>query len=238
MFPSSHSKSVILIRPVILYNTTRAHASRVAGRRPRRSEDESGHERLCIERDAGLTIPRDCDRLALGARRKALSRSRSLYEVLDEGRELGRDALSALLDEYASADVSSALDGIVEAKVDPADETCGIERRLATALLDFAPNGDVSGGRIVYCSLASARAMSTVVHELGHTFGLRHSPARTDLMYCTTDRTTSQFSPRESLLMNLMLQRLSRNRYPDDDRDVPFGIPLRVPHTERIICIG
>jgi hypothetical protein len=69
--------------------------------------------------------------------------------------------------------------------------------------------------RVNYCSTRLARGMQTPLHELGHTFGLRHTMNSNDLMNPESD--TVSFSPRERLVMRLMLQRRPGNISPDTD---------------------
>jgi hypothetical protein len=77
---------------------------------------------------------------------------------------------------------------------------------------------ELVSAEVVFCSFAAARS-ATVAHELGHTFGLRHSPDDRDLMYFQfSSRRATTFGPRESLLMRLMLDRPPGNRFPDNDR--------------------
>jgi hypothetical protein len=78
-------------------------------------------------------------------------------------------------------------------------------------------NGEISGGRLTYCTVDAARNLPLVLHEIGHTYGMNHSPLQSDVMYCTSGR-PSLFSVREQLAMKLMRQRRSGNRFPDDDR--------------------
>jgi hypothetical protein len=80
--------------------------------------------------------------------------------------------------------------------------------------------GELVDGRIVYCDETAPRS-ATVIHELGHSFGLGHSPAPPDVMYrIIQTKGGDDFSAREVLAMNLMLTRRGGNRFPDNDRDV------------------
>ncbi|MGH9813960.1 MAG: hypothetical protein ACRD4T_12575, partial [Candidatus Acidiferrales bacterium] len=55
--------------------------------------------------------------------------------------------------------------------LDPLDKGCE-ERILAFTSIRLR-GGEISSGKIVFCTAGAARD-GTVVHEVGHTFGLRH----------------------------------------------------------------
>ena len=75
---------------------------------------------------------------------------------------------------------------------------------------------------------------NTTLHELGHTFGLNHSPDRSEIMGVRRVRTPERFSARERLAMTLMIKRLPGNFFPDNDRQAPA---LRALGEEsRIVC--
>jgi hypothetical protein len=75
---------------------------------------------------------------------------------------------------------------------------------------------------VVYVTIETVRT-STTAHELGHMFGLQHSSGPDDIMSTERNRRrgTRRFSARESLAMNLMLQRPPGNESPDSDRSAP-----------------
>jgi hypothetical protein len=101
-------------------------------------------------------------------------------------------------------------------RIEPGNATCAQNTRgFAVSNLR---NSEIVGGEVVFCDDQIARS-ATVTHELGHTFGLRHSPDARDLMFGTFVRgRTPEFGPRETLIMNLMLKRPPGNRFPDSDR--------------------
>lgn len=75
---------------------------------------------------------------------------------------------------------------------------------------------------------------NTTLHELGHTFGLNHSPDRGEVMGVRRVRSPVRFSPRERLAMTLIIKRLPGNLFPDNDRQAPA---LRALGEEsRILC--
>jgi Matrixin len=107
----------------------------------------------------------------------------------------------------------------VEARLDAADPTCTGASVLAFDQ-DFTRNGEIVRSVMVYCDYRVART-PTVTHELGHSFGLSHSPDKGEVMYAFYNgHGAVDFSPRESLAMRLLLQRPGGNVFPDDDRAV------------------
>ena len=99
------------------------------------------------------------------------------------------------------------------------DELCRRDNILAFEQ-DYIRNGESVRAVIVFCDPGSART-AVVSHEMGHTFGLYHSPHPKELMYAFFDgHGAVEFSARESLEMRLMLQRPGGNQFPDDDRSV------------------
>lgn len=107
----------------------------------------------------------------------------------------------------------------VTTRVDSRDSRCA-EGGIRAYTRSTYQGLELQAASIVFCSASVARS-PTIGHELGHTFGLRHSPDERDLMFFqfVQGRATT-FGPRESLVMRLMLGRPAGNRYPDNDRSV------------------
>ena len=84
----------------------------------------------------------------------------------------------------------------------------------------------IVGGTAVFDSIERV-STSTTPHELGHLFGLSNTNGTKDVMNTFRRRgTVERFSGREELTMRLMLQRLPRNEFPDNDRNVPTASAL------------
>lgn len=99
-------------------------------------------------------------------------------------------------------------------------------------------NFSITGGTVVYVTIATVRTSATA-HELGHMFGLRHSSGPDDIMSWEHDRrqSTRRFSARETLAMQLMLQRLPGNKHPDNDRSAPaFGSRTGESWMSVVVC--
>jgi hypothetical protein len=110
--------------------------------------------------------------------------------------------------------------GYVEARIGGADDPLCNEPNVLGFAQDFTRNGEIVHSLVVYCDPRSART-AVVSHEIGHTFGLHHSPEKGELMYAFFNgHGAVEFSAREGLEMRLMLQRPGGNVFPDDDRGV------------------
>lgn len=114
--------------------------------------------------------------------------------------------------------VGGTADLTVATRIDPAYEAC--EGRSGRLLARTWLSGyEVTRAEIVFCGAAPSRLASPIAHELGHIFGLAHSPDRRDLMfpfYRASDE--HGFSERESLTMSLVHLRRGGNTWPDNDR--------------------
>ena len=108
----------------------------------------------------------------------------------------------------------------VETRIGGTDDSLCNEPNVLGFDQDYTRNGEIVHSLIVYCDPRSART-SVVSHEMGHTFGLHHSPEKDELMYAFFNgHGAVDFSAREGLEMRLMLQRPGGNVFPDDDRGV------------------
>ena len=122
---------------------------------------------------------------------------------------------------------------VVTSRIDAADPEC-VANRVRAYMDGNYGNFVVVSGEIVYCSMQIARS-STVVHELGHAFGLQHAPSGSnDVMEpAFSSRRAAAFGPRESLVLRMMLDRDPGNRFPDSDRGLTVSTRFE---RRRIVC--
>jgi hypothetical protein len=145
------------------------------------------------------------------------------YSADGESLEALRAAVAGLNVALAGTGVSYFVGGsgdfTVPVHVDSGNAECGGARRGTTSTW-FGAAGEITRSEVVFCGLEFTRNVGTVTHELGHTFGLRHSSDQGDLM-AALYRPSRAAEPtgRERLAMTLMLQRRPGTTWPDNDRN-------------------
>lgn len=145
--------------------------------------------------------------------------------------ELSADATSAFFHQFAADNMNTAVQGVfrytvgstsvsgslnVPVSVNPGAPNCTDGRYAAYASVATTSTAEISSISITYCSLRWARDGRVILHEMGHTLGLRHSLVGSDVMFSGSNNDV--FSDRELLVMKLMYQRPSGNAFPDNDR--------------------
>lgn len=114
----------------------------------------------------------------------------------------------------------SATGTIVEIDVDPNDAAI-VTRGAAGVTRRQYSGAAIVHARITLRSLELARRLPLSIHEIGHAFGLAHSPRVGDVMWSGPELYDSRdLSTPEKLAVALMLQRSSGNRYPDTEEGV------------------
>jgi hypothetical protein len=112
---------------------------------------------------------------------------------------------------------STAGGTIVEVDVDPHDPAI-VSKGAAGVTRRQYSGSSVVRARITLRSIDLARRIPLSIHEIGHAFGLAHSPRVGDVMWSGPELYEStDLSPREKLAVALMLQRTSGNRFPDTE---------------------
>lgn len=116
--------------------------------------------------------------------------------------------------------VGGAADMTVPTRIDGRDPSCeGKPGRLLART--WLSEHEVTRAEIIFCSELPSRAPGAIAHELGHIFGLAHSPDPREVM-CSLHGAGDPggFSDREALVMRLLLLRRGGNTWPDNDRTV------------------
>jgi len=136
--------------------------------------------------------------------------------ALEEGVQLWTAATRG---EVAFARSIPSAPGTVEVTVDvdPADPVIVSRGAAGVTRRDYA-GAAISRARITLRSVSLARRLPLLVHELGHAFGLAHSPRLGDVMWNGPELYDSiDLSASEKVVVALMLQRASGNRFPDNE---------------------
>lgn len=223
----------------------------VPGFLPRQTVVRAGETRLLMWPDT-TTLPGDYTRSLvytsgavnpgseiLDAMRRLPTRTRTVAVVPSAGIQSDPDAMDAhrtAIDGINGATVpigvtyrlGGSADLSVPTTVDPADSACA-ERTTRAVTRLWLSNNEITRAELTFCGTAIAATLGTVVHELGHTMGLRHSLDRRDSMYPFPEASRAPApTAREALTMSLMRARRSGTLWPDNDRDAGGAAAVRV----------
>jgi hypothetical protein len=124
---------------------------------------------------------------------------------------------------YRLARCKQSTIGCFEVSVDP--KISAPPHSLGGALVNHDLDRYIIGGKIFYYTVSNAKEPFTVLHEIGHTFGLNHCTARAVMrgpVGITGNKFAdgtglTDFTPAEKLAIKLMFQRLAGNQYRDYD---------------------
>ena len=147
---------------------------------------------------------------------EAIARDQLAMQTLHEAAlEITRATGGAIV--YKVGEDASGVSVTLE--VDPDNEQI-VEENLRAFARCWRTRLAIDRCEIIFRSVEIVRT-DTTLHELGHTFGLNHSPDRREIMGVRRLHAPDHFSPREELVMKLMLKRLPGNLFPDNDRQAP-----------------
>jgi hypothetical protein len=131
---------------------------------------------------------------------------------------LGAAYFNAALEGQTLVAVGGSADLKVPTSIDAANPLCtGTPGTLFAST--WLSGHEVTAAEIVFCGEVVSRLPTPIAHELGHVFGLGHSPNNDDVMYrYYSPRYEHGFTDREALTMSLISQRRGGNAWPDNDR--------------------
>jgi len=175
--------------------------------------------------DSTSVVP--LERLPPRVRAVALAPSRALAAdpLSMAAHRRAADYFNVAVDGRTVVLVGGAADMTVPTRIDADDASCEAKpgRLLART---WVSGYEVTRAEIIFCGERPSRLPTPIAHELGHVFGLAHSPDRRDVMYAYyNSRNQRGFSERETLTMSLIHLRRAGNVWPDNDRAAaPRGI--------------
>jgi hypothetical protein len=138
---------------------------------------------------------------------------------------------------FGTARTAPSAGVVVRTYVDPNDPDVLAWQAAAVTRRRLGDRWNVVGADIVLRSVELARLVPLMLHEMGHVFGLGHSPRVGDVMFFGRELyQTTDFSPPERLTIGLMLQRSPGNRFPDEDSGLAAASSKR--QVSVVVCGG
>jgi hypothetical protein len=147
---------------------------------------------------------------------RELTTDRTALAAIDEAAHLWTAATRGEV--VFAIGAGSATGTIVDVDVDPGDPAILARAAAGVTRRQYSSTGAIVRARITLRSVELARRVPLGLHELGHAFGLAHSPRLGDVMWSGPELYDAKdLSEREKLAVTLMLQRSSGNRFPDTE---------------------